>query len=102
MPDLAESLELGLNPGRESTNRDKFDDGQELFGQTYCTGQGGFCSYGPLPRNEDWGVIFADAIVGQGTGESSTGGRISSAADRCSTVVAACGVSNNDNDRSYD
>jgi hypothetical protein len=31
-----------------------------LFGQTYCTGQGGFCSYGPLPRNEDWGIIFAE------------------------------------------
>lgn len=60
VPDLAEALELGLNPGRESTDRDKFDDGQELFGQTYCTGQGGFCSYGPLPRNEDWGVIFAE------------------------------------------
>lgn len=60
VPDLAESLELGLNPGRESTDRDKFDDGQELFGITYCTGQGGFCSYGPLPRNEDWGIIFAE------------------------------------------
>jgi len=60
VPDLAESLDLGLNPNRESTDRDKFDDGQELFGQTYCTGQGGFCSYGPLPRNEDWGVIFAE------------------------------------------
>ncbi|MFN8444595.1 MAG: PKD domain-containing protein [Caldilineaceae bacterium] len=60
VPDIAESLELGLNPNRESTDRDKFDDGQELFGQTYCTGQGGYCSYGPLPRNEDWGVIFAE------------------------------------------
>ena len=60
VPDLAESLHIGLNPSRESTDRDKFDDGQELFGQTYCTGQGGFCSYGPLPRNEDWGVIFAE------------------------------------------
>ncbi len=60
VPDLAESLFLGLNPNRESTDRDKFDDGQELFGLTYCTGQGGFCSYGPLPRNEDWGVIFAE------------------------------------------
>ena len=60
VPDLAELNELGLSPARESTDRDKFDDGQELFGQTYCTGQGGFCSYGPLPRNEDWGVIFAE------------------------------------------
>ncbi len=60
VPDLAELAELGLNAGRESTDRDKFDDGQELFGTTYCTGQGGFCSYGPLPRNEDWGIIFAE------------------------------------------
>lgn len=60
VPDLAEVLELGLEAGQESTDRDKFDDGQELFGTTYCTGQGGFCSYGPLPRNEDWGVIFAE------------------------------------------
>ena len=60
VPDLAEIVELGLNANRESTDRDKFDDGQELFGHTYCTGQGGFCSYGPLPRNEDWGIIFAE------------------------------------------
>ncbi len=60
VPDIAEMVELGLSANRESTDRDKFDDGQELFGQTYCTGQGGFCSYGPLPRNEDWGVIFAE------------------------------------------
>ena len=44
---------------QESTDRDKYDDGQELFGLTYCTGQGGFCSYGLLPRNADWGVITA-------------------------------------------
>lgn len=60
VPDMAEIMELGLNSNRESTDRDKFDDGQELFGQTYCTGQGGYCSYGPLPRNEDWGIIFAE------------------------------------------
>lgn len=59
VPDLAESRELGLNADLESTDRDKFDDGQELFGNTYCTGQGGFCGYGPLPRNEDWGIIFS-------------------------------------------
>ncbi len=60
VPDTAERLELGLNANRESTDRDKFDDGQELFGNTYCQGSGGFCSYGALPRNEDWGVIFAE------------------------------------------
>ncbi|GIV80148.1 MAG: hypothetical protein KatS3mg050_4542 [Litorilinea sp.] len=60
VPDAAERLELGLNANRESTDRDKFDDGQELFGNTYCTGGGGFCGYGALPRNEDWGLIFAE------------------------------------------
>jgi hypothetical protein len=60
VPDLAERLELGLSPDRESTDRDKFDDGQELFGITYCPGTGGFCGHGPLPRNADWGVIFAE------------------------------------------
>ncbi len=60
VPDLAERWELGLNMNRESTDRDKFDDGQELFGNTYCPGSGGFCGYGALPRNEDWGIIFAE------------------------------------------
>ncbi len=59
VPDAAERLELGMNADRESTDLDKFDDGQELFGLTYCTGQGGFCSYGALPRNADWGIITA-------------------------------------------
>ena len=59
IPDLAERWELGLNMNLESTDRDKFDDGQELFGLTYCPGSGGYCGYGVLPRNEDWGVIFA-------------------------------------------
>ena len=60
VPDMAESLEVGLSANRESTDRDKFDDGQELFGNTYCPGTSGYCSYGALPRNEDWGVIFAE------------------------------------------
>ena len=60
VPNLAERWELGLNMNRESTDRDKFDDGQELFGNTYCPGSGGYCGYGVLPRNEDWGVIFAE------------------------------------------
>lgn len=49
VPDLAESLELGLNPNFESTDRDQFDDGQELFGTTNCPGSGGSCGYGSLP-----------------------------------------------------
>ena len=59
VPDFAETFELGLNPNLESTDHDKFDDGQELFGNTYCPGSGGFCGYGSLPRNDDWGVIFS-------------------------------------------
>ncbi|CAG0975137.1 Protease 1 [Anaerolineae bacterium] len=34
VPDAAETWELGLNPNRESTSGDKFDDGQKLFGIT--------------------------------------------------------------------
>lgn len=60
VPDLAETWDLGLNPNRESTDRDKFDDGQELFGNTYCPGTGGFCGYGAIPRDQDWGIIFAE------------------------------------------
>ena len=59
VPDLAETWELGLNINLESTDRDKFDDGQELFGNTYCPGTGGFCGYGTLPRDDDWGVVFS-------------------------------------------
>lgn len=53
VPDLAEVWELGLNPNRESTDRDKFDDGQELFGITRW-------GWGALPRAEDTGYIFAE------------------------------------------
>jgi len=60
IPDLAERWELGLNMNRESTDWDKFDDGQELFGRTYCPGSGGYCGYGSLPRDWDWGVILAE------------------------------------------
>jgi hypothetical protein len=59
VPDQAERWELGLNMNLESTDRDKFDDGQELFGNTNCPGSGGYCGYGLLPRNEDWGTIIA-------------------------------------------
>ena len=53
VPDLAERWELGLNMNRESTDRDKFDDGQELFGITRW-------DWGALPRAEDTGYIFAE------------------------------------------
>jgi CARDB len=60
VPDAVEVYMLGLNPNRESTARDKFDDGQKLFGLTDCPGSGGGCGYGALPRAVDWGVIFAE------------------------------------------
>lgn len=53
VPDAAETWELGLNPIRESTDLDKFDDGQELFGITQRTG-------GALPRTEDVSFIGAE------------------------------------------
>ena len=60
VPDAVEVFVFGLNPNRESTARDKFDDGQKLFGLTNCPGSGGGCGYGALPRLVDWGVIFAE------------------------------------------
>ena len=58
IPNLAE-LELGLNMDLESTDRDKFDDGQELFGVTYCPGGDLSCGYGDLPRSSDSGYVGA-------------------------------------------
>lgn len=60
VPDAVEVYVFGLNPNRESTARDKFDDGQKLFGLTNCPGSGSGCGYGALPRVVDWGVIFAE------------------------------------------
>lgn len=61
VPDLAEVV-LGLKTGAkgESTDRDRFDDGQEVFGTTFCPGSAGACGYGGLPRNEDGNVFFKD------------------------------------------
>jgi len=47
VPDLAEAFYIGTNQDRESTDGDKFDDGQELFGITK------YPEYGALPRAED-------------------------------------------------
>jgi len=41
----------------ESTDRDKFDDGQEVFGVTYCPGGDLSCGYGDLPRSSDSGYV---------------------------------------------
>ncbi len=53
VPDLAEIWVLGLSTNRESTDRDKFDDGQELFGLARW-------DWGALPRAEDTGYVFAE------------------------------------------
>lgn len=57
IPNLAERWELGLSMDLESTDRDKFDDGQELFGVTYCPGGDSSCGYGDLPRSSDAGYV---------------------------------------------
>ncbi len=59
IPNLAERWELGLSMDLESTDRDKFDDGQELFGVTYCPGGDLNCGYGTYPRSEDSGFVPA-------------------------------------------
>jgi hypothetical protein len=43
----------------ESTDRDKFDDGQELFGITFCPGAPTNCGYGSYPAIEYWNWIQA-------------------------------------------
>ena len=60
IPNLAEQWELGLNMDLESSDRDKFDDGQELFGVTYCPGGDLSCGYGDLPRSSDSGYVGAE------------------------------------------
>jgi hypothetical protein len=59
VPDMAERWELGLNMNLESTDRDKFDDGQELFGATNCPGGDASCAWGDLPRSADTGFVGA-------------------------------------------
>jgi len=41
----------------ENTDGDKFDDGQELFGTTYCPGAPLSCGYGSYPRTQDFSFI---------------------------------------------
>ncbi|RMD58301.1 hypothetical protein D6833_13030, partial [Candidatus Parcubacteria bacterium] len=59
IPNLAERWDLGLNMDLESTDHDKFDDGQELFGVTDCPGGDLSCGYGDLPRSSDAGYVGA-------------------------------------------
>lgn len=59
IPDLAEVNMVGTQVPEESTDGDKFDDGQELFGTTYCPGAPTSCGYGNYPRIEYWNYIKA-------------------------------------------
>lgn len=60
IPDYAEAYMVGSRPTGETTDRDKFDDGQELFGITYCPGAPTTCGYGSYPRQEYWNFIQAE------------------------------------------
>ncbi len=59
IPDQAEAFMVGTNYLLESTARDKFDDGQKLFGITYCPGGSNSCGYGSYPRPEYSNFITA-------------------------------------------
>jgi PKD repeat protein len=58
VPNLAERWELGLNMNIESTDRDRYDDGQEVYGTTYCPGSGNACGYGQLPSANHDGILL--------------------------------------------
>ncbi|WP_423226410.1 CARDB domain-containing protein [Candidatus Amarolinea aalborgensis] len=58
IPNLAERWELGLDMDMESTDRDRYDDGQEVFGTTYCPGSGNACGYGQLPSANHDGILL--------------------------------------------
>lgn len=58
IPNLAERWDLGLSMDLESTDRDRYDDGQELFGTTYCPGGGNACGYGTLPSANHDGILL--------------------------------------------
>lgn len=60
IPDYAEAYVVGTRVGTgnsENTDGDKFDDGQEFFGITYCPGGSATCGYGSYPRTQDYSFI---------------------------------------------
>ncbi|MBK9230839.1 MAG: hypothetical protein IPO15_08260, partial [Anaerolineae bacterium] len=59
IPDFAEVFVVGSRVPNETTDSDKFDDGQELFGVTYCPGAPTNCGYGSYPAIEYWNYIKA-------------------------------------------
>ena len=53
IPDYAEAYMVGTRVGTgdsENTDGDKFDDGQEFFGTTFCPGGTDSCVWGNYPR----------------------------------------------------
>jgi len=57
IPDKAEAYVVGTRIGSgnaENTDGDKYDDGQEFFGTTYCPGGAASCGYGIFPRLQDY------------------------------------------------
>jgi hypothetical protein len=59
IPDYAEVYMVGTRVPEESTDHDKFDDGQELFGTTFCPGDAPNPCWGTLPAGEYWNFIKA-------------------------------------------
>ena len=59
IPDYAEVYMVGTRVPEESTDHDKFDDGQELFGVTFCPGAPTNCGYGSYPAVEYWNYVQA-------------------------------------------
>lgn len=60
IPDYAEAYVVGTRVGTgdsENTDGDKFDDGQEFFGTTFCLPGQPDCGYGLYPRNQDFNFI---------------------------------------------
>ncbi len=60
IPDYAEAFMVGTRVGTgdsENTDGDKFDDGQELFGITFCPGGTASCGWGNFPRTQDYSFI---------------------------------------------
>lgn len=64
IPNLAERWDLGLNMNIESTDRDRYDDGQELYGTTFCPGSGSACGYGQLPSANHDGLLLFPQLPG--------------------------------------
>jgi len=103
IPNLAERWELGLLMDLESSDHDKFDDGQELFGVTYCPGGDLSCNYGDLPRSSDSGYVGATMPAwGQGARQPSPGGRLPRAGGGRGGVVAARGDGDSGDHRPHD